>query len=338
MKRKYSPRILGFTPVRSPTRMRMSTPRTTGLRVGTPRRLVNPYLQRRPAMIAPKVPRSPWVRRSPIKPWKRVLTRAPTSVTRGSPFKTYTSAHYLSFFSNAGTATDNVFFAGRSGTVPNNICAAYLAPTASASADAGRTIKGDKATFVCLNIFARFGQMKTLSGNIRMTIVECRDQEGWETNTVSGTAEYPVAKYLTTFFKATNFNDEPETFDAFTDATPLDSRWYRSINTNAFKVLAQKYITLNDKQKTWSTAHMFVKVNKALDKDKKIKLYEPWSNMNVLTGLCTPQQTVAERFSTVKPLLLLFEYTPMPDGKTGAENEEWVRGRVFIKYTMKDAL
>lgn len=214
----------------------------------------------------------------------------------------------------------------------------YLAPLAAANADAGRTIKGDKGQFICVNIFARFGQMKTVSGTIRMTIVECLDREGWETNTVAGTAEYPVNKWLTTFFKKNYLGDEPETFESFATADALDTRWYRSINSKAYRVLSQKYLTLNDKQKTWATAHMFVKVNKALDKDKKIKMWEPWTDIDVLTNNATPDQDIVERFSTVKPLVLLFEYTPRPDGRTSVANEEWVRGKVFFKYTMKDAI
>lgn len=297
----------------------------------TPSRIArNPYL--RPARLVRVAGRA-----SPAR-WRgrgRVQTRVPLRQAQGSRFKTYSTVNRVCGFTNDNYTT-GVWSADDNGQVSNNLICAYIAPAIGNDDD--RKIVGNKAKFVAVNIFGRFTNRTTNATRMRITAVECISTGAEFVNAT--TAINPEDQWLTKYFKSVNYDEPQGTYLPWTGNIPLKSRWFVPRNIADYRILSEKWITFNPLKKVEGSFHMYIPVNKLIDKDKTISTNNCWAAYDTTTNKTTPARTAEIRYSTVHPIVLLIEVIPTEgvSWNTTQKASELIRGTLNFKYTMFDAL
>lgn len=248
----------------------------------------------------------------------KVRTRYPTKGAFVSGMKVQTEQYY----DNLIHVVDENILSNRT----NNSCTTmFLSPLSDGDAD---RILINGGTLLGANIELTFRNNMAFNHQLRISVVEAVTEDKPIVSTVP--LEWTDTTHFDDFWKAQTAGVKDETTVSWVNNTgpTAAAAQYAAINTDKFRVLKTKWITLGTDAgngRAFRGVHMYVPIKRHIDKDTIVNSYTPRS----------PSATANNRYSYGKPVFLLIE-SFMPPGRTESSQQTYcyISGR--IKFAMKD--
>lgn len=247
----------------------------------------------------------------------RVRTRYPSKGATTSNMKIQTEPYYDNLIQVANTSA----LSARNNT---NCTVQFLSPLSDGNPD--RTLING-GTLLGANIELAFRNTISVAHQIRVSVVELVTEDKPIVSAVS--LDWSATSHFADFFKDQGAGTQDEATVPFLGATAptMAAAQYAAINTEKFRVLKTKWITLGTdlgNSKTFKGCHMYVPLRRHIDKDTIVNSVSPRFN---------PADN--NRYSYDKPVFLLVE-SFLPQGYNNASQATWAYINGRIKYAMKD--
>lgn len=268
---------------------------------------------------------------------KRVATRLPTPAAIPSPYKSNKEL-LLSNLWSGPVASGNFDRSSIPTTDGNWACAFLLSPLRTEQTYGDRKVEGDKARLLSANVQYIFANKMQTNLTVRMTVLELKSELAVF---AGGTVNWTTSTYLNRLFKDEHPGVRIIDFKSWLNASGRERDFY-AMNTSEFKILKQKIVKLgghgptmtdNTSRPSVQGVHMYVKMNRLLDKNDEVTSQE---NALRLAYGTTPTADY-ERYSYYKPILVLVDVIPEV-GREISPESRLVDIERCVKYTWRDAV
>ncbi len=313
-------------------------------RIGAKRRRLNGAVHsRRTNRVLRRSTRSFYRRKRPYyRPFKkfykkRVAVRHPTPAAIPSPFKVQKELALANMWT--GPSSAGTFERGSRPTTDGQWASAFLlSPIKTAESFGDRKVEGDRARLVSANVQYIFANKMATNLTVRVTVVELKS----ELQAFAGTTQnWNQSTFLYRMFKNENPNSRVIDFMGWLEASGRERDFY-AMNTPQYKILGQKIIKLGahgTNASDWTArpsvqgCHMYVKMNRLLDKNDEVTSQEQ-NNRNAY--LTTPVYDTFTRYAYYKPILVLVDVLPEV-GRSLSTETKCLEMERNVKYTWRDA-
>lgn len=252
--------------------------------------------------------------------YSRVRTRYPTAGAFASSMKIQTHDYYDNLTHNLNSTLQTLRTTG-------DCTGMFLSPYSVGQAD--RTLI-NTGTLLSCNIELTVRNMVPFQHQIRVSVVELITEDAAITSTTTP-LDWLNTVHFNSFFKKQNCTVKDEETMPFIGANGPDGivAQYAAINTNKFRILRTKWITMGTDQNgdAFKGIHFYVPIRRHIDKDAIVDSKTPRYGGNI----------DEERYAYAKPVFLLFE-SFVPPGATVSDpiatQFATISGK--IKYAFKD--